>query len=53
MGTAISNEGSKYTALGVGFVEDRVNTVIRKKGSEKEKGRGRLSFSLGLLSVFA
>lgn len=28
---AIANEGSKYTALGVGFLEDRVNTVIRKK----------------------
>ena len=28
---AIANEGSKYTALGVGFTNDRVNTVIRKK----------------------
>jgi len=28
---AITNEGSKYTALGVGFTNDRVNTVIRKK----------------------
>ena len=28
---AIANEGSKYTALGVGFLEDRVNTIIRKK----------------------
>jgi hypothetical protein len=28
---AIANEGSKYTALGVGFLEDRVNTAIRKK----------------------
>lgn len=28
---AVANEGSKYTALAVGFVEDRVNTVIRKK----------------------
>ena len=27
---AIANEGSKYTALGVGFTKDRVNTVIRK-----------------------
>ena len=26
---AISNEGSKHTALSVGFVEDRVNTVIK------------------------
>ena len=28
---AISNEGSKHTALAVGFALDRVNTVIRKK----------------------
>ena len=28
---ALVNEGSKYTALGVGFTNDRVNTVIRKK----------------------
>ena len=28
---AVSNEGSKHTALAVGFVEDRINTVIRKK----------------------
>ena len=28
---AAGNEGSKYTALAVGFAEDRVNTVIRKK----------------------
>lgn len=28
---AASNEGSKHTALGAGFVEDRVNIVIRKK----------------------
>ena len=27
---AVSNEGSKHTALAVGFVEDRINTVIRK-----------------------
>ncbi len=27
---AITNEGSKYTALGVGFTNDRVNTVIKK-----------------------
>ncbi len=27
---AIANEGSKYTALGVGFTNDRVNMVIRK-----------------------
>ena len=27
---AIANEGSKYTALGVGFTNDRVNTVIKK-----------------------
>ena len=27
---ALANEGSKYTALGVGFTNDRVNTVIRK-----------------------
>ena len=28
---AVANEGSKYTALAVGFEEERVNTVIRKK----------------------
>lgn len=28
---AATNEGSKYTALAVGFALDRVNTVIRKK----------------------
>ena len=28
---AISNEGSKHTALSVGFAEDRVNTVIMKE----------------------
>ena len=28
---AIANEGSKYTALGVGFVEDKVNMVIKRK----------------------
>ena len=27
---AVSNEGSKHTALAVGFVEERINTVIRK-----------------------
>ena len=29
---AISNEGSRRTAMACGFVEDRVNTVIRRKG---------------------
>jgi len=28
---AVANEGSKYTALAVGFTQDMVNTVIRKK----------------------
>ena len=28
---AIANKGSKYTALGAGFVEDRINTVIRNR----------------------
>ena len=28
---AIANEGSKYTALGAGFVEDRINAVIRNR----------------------
>lgn len=29
---AIANEGSRRTAMACGFVEDRVNTVIRRKG---------------------
>lgn len=27
---AVANEGSKYTALAVGFTQDKINTVIRK-----------------------
>jgi len=36
---AIANEGSKYTALGVGFVEDKVNMVIMRKIGRYNKSK--------------